>query len=461
MNSRRALHGLLVLGAAAAAAASAAVASAPVREEFAFAAPVQLDGTGPAYQLALPLHVFRYTVRPGRADLRVVNADGEVVPYALLDGELAAAPAEPRKATLPFYPLRGNVSQGLAALRLSVHGSDGTVVVASGGAKRGRQLLGYLFDARALEAAVSGWSFQWDEPRADFDVTVSLQASDDLLHWEPVAAGVLADLRQGERRFVRSTLAIAPRKARYWRLGWDAPVAPLALSAATVELQGDAAAPRRETLIVTAAALAGQPGEYRFEVPGRVPVERVNVRLPFVNSVAAAAIASRGDATDPWRGVARLDLYRVAPARGGAAEIHNGEAIIGTNTDPLWQVRIEPANAVQGVAELKLDLGWRPRALVKRAAALRITAGYGNARAIDAAVPAATLLAGLNDLKFRRRRAPTSPASLGVPALAGGLQRLEPPPPPLPWKRWILWGVLVVGALLLLVMAARLARSGE
>jgi HAMP domain-containing protein len=31
----------------------------------------------------------------------------------------------------------------------------------------------------------------------------------------------------------------------------------------------------------------------------------------------------------------------------------------------------------------------------------------------------------------------------------------------LPWKRWILWGVLIVGALLLLAMAWRLARTGE
>lgn len=464
MSLRRAFHRLALLAVATAATAvtagTAAMTAAPPREEFAFAAPVQLGGTGPAYQLSLPLQVYRYTVWPERADLRIVNADGEVVPYALLDGELAGAPVEPQRATLPFYPLRGNVSQGLAALRFSVRGSDGTVVVASGGVKRARQLLGYLFDARQLESAVSGWSFQWEEPRADFDVTVSLQTSDDLLHWEQAAVGVLADLHQGERRFVRRALAVAPRKARYWRLSWDAPAAPLALREATAELQGDAAASRRESLIIGAAAVAGHAGEYQVEVPGRLPVERVNVRLPAVNTVASAAIASRRVATDPWRAVARLDLYRVAPARGGAAEIRNAEARIGADSDPLWQLRIEPANAVQGAAELKLELGWRPRALVFLARGRApFTLLYGNAQAVSAAVPAGTLLAGLRPAGGG---APAlSPASLGVPALAGGLQRLVPPPPPLPWKRWILWGVLVVGALLLLGMAWRLARSGE
>lgn len=451
MIFRRMFAGLLSLLATVA-------APGATRDDYAWSAPLQLAGAGPAYQVNLPLHVYRNTVAAGRADLRVTNAAGEVVPYALLGGALPGAPVEPTQRAVPFFPLRGDAARGVAALRLSVHGTDGTLVVASGGTRRGRALIGYLFDTRQLEAPVSGWTLQWKDPPADFDVTAWLQSSDDLLNWEPAAVSVLADLHQGERRFVRREIRIVARQARYWRLSWDAPTAPMALRSATVALQGTAAAPPREALAVTAAAVVGRAGEFSVELPGELPIDQLNVRLPAVNTVAAATFESRRAAADPWRPVARLDLYRVAPSKAGAAEIRNGDTRIGIDTDRQWRVRIEPASAVPATAGLLLEFTWQPRALLFLARGpAPYTLFYGNAQAQSGAVPADTLLAGVRPADGA---APAvSPASLGTPVVAGGVGRLVPPPPPFPWKRWVLWGVLIVGALLLLAMAWRLARS--
>jgi hypothetical protein len=41
----------------------------------------------------------------------------------------------------------------------------------------------------------------------------------------------------------------------------------------------------------------------------------------------------------------------------------------------------------------------------------------------------------------------------------GGKARLRPPPPPLPWQKWLLWGLLLGGVGVLAVMARSLYRQ--
>ena len=43
--------------------------------------------------------------------------------------------------------------------------------------------------------------------------------------------------------------------------------------------------------------------------------------------------------------------------------------------------------------------------------------------------------------------------------LLGGIEKLEPPPEPLPWRTWLLWAVLITGVVLLGWMVWRLARQ--
>jgi hypothetical protein len=52
-----------------------------------------------------------------------------------------------------------------------------------------------------------------------------------------------------------------------------------------------------------------------------------------------------------------------------------------------------------------------------------------------------------------------SPARASEVFTLGGPGRLDPPPPPVPWRTWILWGVLCAGVVLLVWMVWRLARQ--
>jgi len=69
--------------------------------------PVVTTADAAAYRVALPLVIYRDTVREDLADIRVFNARGEVVPYALSRPPARTQTRGPGTA-LPLFALQGD-----------------------------------------------------------------------------------------------------------------------------------------------------------------------------------------------------------------------------------------------------------------------------------------------------------------------------------------------------------------
>ena len=52
-------------------------------------------------------------------------------------------------------------------------------------------------------------------------------------------------------------------------------------------------------------------------------------------------------------------------------------------------------------------------------------------------------------------------ATLGAAQASGGDAALHAPPPPLPWRRWLLWAMLVGGAALIAGLSLSLLRGAK
>ena len=74
----------------------------PSRSPIATRAPIEVVTPAPFVELALPAPVYARAAQPDLRDLRVVDAAGERVPFALLDPTAAAAPEERRRDALLF-----------------------------------------------------------------------------------------------------------------------------------------------------------------------------------------------------------------------------------------------------------------------------------------------------------------------------------------------------------------------
>jgi hypothetical protein len=178
-----------------------------------------------------------------------------------------------------------------------------------------------------------------------------------------------------------------------------------------------------------------------------VPVDRVNLDLPDINTVADVELLSRSRITDSWHTVRRAGFYRLKSA---GEELRNGPVAVALNSDRDWRVRSDPKGGGFGRTAPGLIVEWVPHEV------MFVARGAGPFHvAYGSAVTHASAAVSLNLPK----NVSIAPASLSQPQVLGGDSRLLPPPAPYAWKAVLLWGVLIVGAALLAWMAYRLSRD--
>lgn len=431
-----------------------AAAAAPKRAEFAYAMRLDADGRQPAYQLALPLHVYQNTTSLELADLRVLNGAGQPVPFALSEPATRGSAAVQADLGVPLFPLLANQGSGVDSVRIAVRHDGDSIEVQNAGAAPGTQVMvGYLLDTRALSTAIVALSPNWDASEPDFSLTVNADASDDLQHWRPVASATLAHLHFNSQRFLQRRIELPPTLSRYWRLSWSPGQSGPRLSGVTVTpapVQSEAA---RSDLLVRTVADAHAPGNFTVDLGAHLPVDHVNLKLPELNTALTATLYSRADRERPWDRVAAFSPYRLRAADG--SELVNAALAIARNTDRYWRVEV-PAGASFGGSAPQLEVQWVPHTLSflpRGAPPFELVYGRPDTTAIAQSAP--TMLAGLTvngvlpRLSATGLQQPQPVAGPRVLAAAGSKG----------WKQGLLWGALLLGAAALLAMAWQLLRE--
>jgi Protein of unknown function (DUF3999) len=223
--------------------------------------------------------------------------------------------------------------------------------------------------------------------------------------------------------------------------------APFDLESATAEAAAEGDNFDRSQVVETGSPDGNRPGEFQFDLRARLPIDRINLQLPELNSLVEADFLSRANTADPWHKVAEGGFYRL---KGTAGELRNGPVAIEINSDRYWLVRIRrPINAV-GSGALRLEARWRSPDLVFLARGIGpFTLAYGSGSVTAAESSLAPL--------------PTSVtpaiATLGTPAILGGAERARLRSEAIPWKTAILWAALLAGVALLAGMAYRLSKE--
>jgi hypothetical protein len=445
-----------ILGALLALAVAQASAAELTRNDFAYSMRLQFDGKDALYQAPLPLAVYQNTARADLADIRVFNGQGEVVPYALRR-PLPDVAAKPEQIRLALFPLRGDAGQATEAIKLTIRTEGGSIDVQGGAKASAAKLAGYLLDARAKEQSIGALELQWPAASADFSGRISVEASDDLARWRRVVGDApVANLQYAGERLIQRRIEFAPVKAKYWRLTWPAVQAPIELTGVSAEPALARVEVERARLKVTAVPVADKPGEYEFDVGGHMPVDRVNLELPEINTVAAVQFLSRRDAKSQWRPVLRSTLYRL---HSDDRELVNGALPVAADTDRYWLVRVDQKGGGLGKAVPQLTLGWLPDQLlfvVRGEGPFELA--YGSGAAAPAGASLDSLLPRRDGQDGRRPSISVKAAQFGPPMQLGGPARLSPVSP-ISWKTWGLWTVLLLAVAALGWMAWRLTRQ--
>ncbi|MDG9925948.1 MULTISPECIES: DUF3999 domain-containing protein [unclassified Pseudomonas] len=434
--------------------ALAALLVAPLAQaEYATQVPLTLEGEGPWYRLELPLGVQMAASHADLRDLRVLNAEGEELAYALTLG--SAQPEEKRQeAAVKWFPLRGAAdTQAAPAIRVQ-RGTSGTLVeVAPDSSASGEQILrGWLLDASAFDQPLHRLQLDWSSDQEGFQ-RFTIEASDDLQHWQRWEDGQIARLSFADERVEQREVELPGAKARYLRLLWQAPQqAPALLAARVVSIESQDLAPPL-AWSAPLASTSSKVGEYSWELPLSLPLERVRVSLPEGNVLAPVSLSSRGAGKLEWQPLTSGLLYRLP--QDGKEVLQDEIELWGT---PVQQLRLRVDARGGGLDKEAPSLrvavrGTQVVFLARGSAPYRLVVGDASAR--SAALPLGTLIPGYEPKRLAslgRAIAPTEVPEIVRDAADAAQSAAD-------WKRVGLWAVLLAGVALLGGMAFSLLRK--
>lgn len=423
--------------------------------DFATRVPLTVTGEGPWYRLELPLAVQLNARQTDLSDVRVFNAAGDVQAYAL--ARQAAQSDDNRTLTdVKWFPLYNSADATERAPSVRVQSSaNGTLVEVqpSSQLEAGEEeLRGWLLDASSIEAPLQQLILDWTSERDGFQ-RFSIEASDDLQHWQSWGEGQVARLTFADERVEQHEVGLPGQSARYLRLLWSTPQSAPILTAAQLQSASVRSLPLP---LVWSTALAGvsvKAGEYTWQLPMGVNVERVQVALDQPNSLAPVTLAGRRESGLPWQPLSSGLLYRL---------IQNGQDV----------VQDELQLSGQTVQQLKLTVDERGGGLGAQAPGLKFavratqlvflargpgpyTLALGSATVKAANLPLSTLIPDYSPHKL---------ATLGRASVDGGavvtpVASSVPAPAGTDWKKFGLWAVLLVSVLFLAAMAFSLLRK--
>lgn len=433
---------------------SAAAQSSTQPNDFAFGIPLELEAGGSIYEFKLPRDVYEGVTRADLGDLRVFNGADEVVPHFVRYLPVKADSVKAREP-LPLFPLYGKAGQPLEGVSLKVkRDAAGTIVeVQTHDAQSENRLLAYLLDASRLERTIDALVIEFGREPQNLILKIAVGCSDDLENWQPVLiSATIADLTYGGFSLRQNRISFHPTKAKYFRISWASGENAPVLESITAELAAETVSSTREWLTLSSSVKKSDPGEYYLTIPGYMPVDRLRVVLPQKNSIAPAAFWSRNEDDEEWRYRSSTLIYDL---QLDGEEIANPDVAFNPLSDRQWRMVVEQSGGGLGDGLPQLEIGWVPQQLLFVARGGEpFTVAYGNARIMAIEKSPEILNALQQEDKLTIKSAQT-----GAPISLGGESRLRPPALGSNPKNWILWGILILGVLMLGWMAVRLFRQ--
>ena len=450
----------------------AAVASAARASDgpaFRYAAPITVSAPSAFVQLPLPATAYGRSASANLADLRIVDARGERVPFAVLAPRQPEALTTEQQRDATLYPLPTKpAADGTwpAPIEVTIDGERIGVKRLSAGATvtPATPSAGWLFDLgerQRDEPAPQSLRIAWSGP-AEFTAAFRFDTSDDLRQWRSGGSGQLMALASPTGSLTQPALVLGADAGRFVRLVWaDAATAPQLSAAKVIAAQRGSkvldapviivASPSAEPAGKTASDATAQRALH-FDLGGRLPIAQLELRWTRGTLVAPVQLRARDDADAPWRELGAAVFYRLE--RG--SEVASSPPLAATTHARYIRVLPDPRAAALDAAQTQLVVQAPLASLVFAAQGQPpYTLQAGAKVTAPSALPMATLVPSLDEERERFGNATLGPWS-EVSAVARAEQAQQQRAALRPW---LLWSVLLAGVAVLGFMVWRLARS--
>jgi hypothetical protein len=442
-------------------------ADALAASEFAWRGAVAPADGSSLVRLALPPDALARLQTHQAQDVRVFNAAGAVVPYAVLPvADLEHTAPQVQTRLYPAWPLYSPTSpeatadKGSLEIRWSPDGSATSAMAwvrpGTQGVPGGTRLLpAALLDLRTESQTLSALELKGNWPRNAL-VHIELASSTDLQDWTPIALKGPVFRFDGSDAPANTALDLQQPQSfqgRYLRLRW-AGQDGVRLSSVT----GRVATARQAAEPVRLDVGEGTPeGAFArvWSLPFATPVLALHIEAVQDNTLVPLRISGRADATKPWRLLASTVVYRMDTVAGGRS--NPAQPLPDT---ALRQLRLETSNGVPlpaGGLRLSADLAPVQVAFLASGsgpflvAAGRADTAFAGVDAATLASASATPLPSLPFTPVRQLRAdlPGAPQLWAASLLPANVSL----------RSAVLWAVLLIGVSVMASVAYALLRQ--
>lgn len=439
-------------------------------ENFAHKSAITTGNGGPFYRFALPLEVYQGVTRADIGDLRVFNGRGEVVPYALLRVE-AQAESRQTEHLVPFFPLpvATGASDGDADLSVTVRQTgDGTLVAvrrAPAAGKANGAVRGVVLDASKLQGGIRSLRLNVGPSALPFHAYV-IESSTDLQHWRRLKGDAqLVRLSHDGHQVVNDKAEWGSNADPYLRVLWaDPQQAPVIRS---VHLGVVETSPGQPVEIWSAPLTpnASQTNVYEYLLPGKMPLEKLRINLPQINTLTPLNIQRRMDlagrrphrhrAEPYWETLSRPVVYRLQSPQG---ELRSPDIDLSGQVEERLRLVIDGRAGGIGGEAPTLQVGFVPHVLVFLARGEGpFVLAWGADGVNRGELPVSTLLPGYEGIhKLTATVATLSPADPEQLVKPAASKKGAASPES---SKWVLWTVMLLGLLVLGGMARTLLRQ--
>jgi hypothetical protein len=439
-------------------------------KDFAHARELKTTLDGAVYRVTIPRFVYEGLIQSQMKDLAVFNANGEIVPFVVTETppvtEISARPDR----SVPFYELPPDARTGIRDARenssrsavgpLDIYvktGADGQVIAITGsgtgdGASSASRDRRYLLDFSSMpDEDAEGRRLHLSFPEdATLTAVLSLFKSPNLRDWSPILRGSpLIRLSKNGERLTSDSVELPEAPGRYILLQVEGVDSAFNLKDIRYSSTVKTRALREESASFEGKADVKEP-VVEYDTLGAFPIASLNFELQEPG-LYRVRYFSRPDTTSEWTSWGGMELAMIREPSG--VRLNPAVSFTSPRGDRYWRIQFE--SSFSGTPP-KMKIAWRTSEVFFLA--------QGSSPYILAFGSPRKDLALQNISLSRDRQLSALDAEIGPEPHQGSLLAPggeEAARGESQWQRYLVWGLLVFGGLLLSAMAWKLMKSDE
>jgi len=444
MKTRRSICASFVL------IAGVARAAAPA-DEYAWRFPLHLDAGADVHLLTLTPEIYRSTFDIDLRDLRVVTASGEDVGFGPLPRpELERWREMPwalQRLGMVFEPMPSLENGELAKSPASRDGDFGLKLAPGEYAAR----LSMNLQSNAVETVpILALRIAWSASDALPEHTrwwVVDPRTDQAIYPERSHQRFDASQSRGETRLVFRGLDL-----HAFNLRAQAVPSSLGIDQVEAEYDPDPEQYRHSVALVRQTYADQTDAAFGFRMDGPYPVHAAQIELAG-EGIAQVRLMARDVSAPQWQELGSMNAFDL---QVDDTQLVRNRIRFFPTRQRQWLLIGQPKLA----APPRLRMYYLPdRFLITHRGPADLFLLAGHRRSLRPHYPVDTVMSELQQ-RFGDRWMP-QPARVGAREQVAGAQALLPPAPPLPYRRWLLWALLVGAAALIAWMALGLLRESK